>query len=228
MKKLHIFFCLWALLPFSANADIIILKNGMRFNSKQVWEEKDEIKFYVKGFVVGFPKKDVLRIEKVDSQEDNFEITKNGLEQKKKELEKEYEALLQELEKLSQDKKEVKVDIEIRDYNEAVSKYNEKVAEYEKNREAYVTAAKTYNERIEKESIAGSIDKTSFEKMLTSWIGHPITDFIDKWGSPDDTFIAPNGQTVYLFVVEITPSDTRDIYFRTDPSGKIASYRSGP
>jgi len=240
MKKIPVLFCICLLYVISASSDTIVLKNGMRLHSKKVWEENGEIKCNMRGLVVGFPKKDVVRIEKDQKKEErrsaaksqkraenDFPKTKNGLEKKKQELDETHRTLLNELGQL-RIRNEVGPGSEILKYNEAISKYNEKAAGYEKQRKTFVAAVEAYNTRVEKENAGKAIDKKNFEKMLASWVGHPIKDFVDKWGSPDDTFDISSGHSVYLFVVEVTPSNTHEIYFKTDPSGKIVHCRSGP
>jgi hypothetical protein len=64
MKKFLLFFFMTVLLPMHLNAETIILKNGMKFESEKVWEENGEIKCYRNGLVMGFPKDEVERIEK--------------------------------------------------------------------------------------------------------------------------------------------------------------------
>lgn len=233
MKRLYAFFFLGLLFPVFAMADTIVLKNGMRFDSKRVWEENGEIKCMVKGLIVGFPKNDVDHINKTkdakthQGSEYTFKATRKDLEQTRKELENEYKALLEELDDLSNDKPEKMNGEEIRNHDAAVILYNKKVAEYEKKRKAYIAAVERYHKRIDKPIADGTMDKDSFEKLFASWVGGAITDFIDEWGNPDTTSDAPNNQRAYLFVIEITPSNTRNIYFTTNSSGKIVDYRSG-
>jgi hypothetical protein len=64
MKKT--FFLVMILLAFSMRtaADSIIFKDGMRVDAPDVWEEDGEIKCEIGGIVFGYPKTDVLRIEK--------------------------------------------------------------------------------------------------------------------------------------------------------------------
>jgi hypothetical protein len=56
--------------PSLAGADAIVLKNGNRIESERVWEEDGEYKCDQYGGVVGFPKQEVLRIERQGSTEE--------------------------------------------------------------------------------------------------------------------------------------------------------------
>ena len=240
MKKFLATFFLFVLSPLWGYADTLVLKNGMRFDSKQIWEQNGEIKCNVKGVVLGFPKKDVLHIERADKQgagktdirsdiqpggltSDGAGRTRSALERRKKELEKEYLALSEELDRLSQNKQKDMSAIEIRKHIEDVSGYNKKVAEYEKKRKAYIDDVKAFNDE-KQDAKRDSIDPEQFEKILESWVGKPLSDFIGKWGEPDDSFDASDGRRGYLFVVEITPTNMQRIYFTTDASGKIMGY----
>ena len=55
--------------PSLAGADAIVLKNGNRIEAERVWEEDGDIKCDQYGGVVGFPKGEVLRIERQQSEE---------------------------------------------------------------------------------------------------------------------------------------------------------------
>jgi hypothetical protein len=56
--------------PSLAAADAIILKNGNRIEADRVWEEDGDIKCDQYGGVIGFPKQEVLRIERQGSTEE--------------------------------------------------------------------------------------------------------------------------------------------------------------
>ena len=49
--------------PALAGGDAIVLKNGNRIEAQRVWEEDGDFKCDQYGGVVGFPKRDVLRVE---------------------------------------------------------------------------------------------------------------------------------------------------------------------
>lgn len=40
----------------------------------------------------------------------------------------------------------------------------------------------------------------NYDKTLSSWFGHPITDLIASWGAPTSTTTLPDGSNVYEFV----------------------------
>ena len=60
---------LFLMSPSLAGADAIVLKNGNRIEAQRVWEEDGDIKCNQYGGVVGFPKREVLRIEQQQSDE---------------------------------------------------------------------------------------------------------------------------------------------------------------
>ncbi len=61
---------LFLMSPSLAGADAIVLKNRNRIEAQKVWEEDGEIKCEQYGGVVGFPKREVLRIEQQQSDEE--------------------------------------------------------------------------------------------------------------------------------------------------------------
>ncbi len=65
--------------PSLAGADAIVLKNGHRIEAQRVWEEDGEIKCDQYGGVVGFPKGEVLRIERQQSDEELDGVQKKAL-----------------------------------------------------------------------------------------------------------------------------------------------------
>ncbi|MFH2219321.1 MAG: hypothetical protein ABII68_06650 [Pseudomonadota bacterium] len=78
----------------------------------------------------------------------------------------------------------------------------------------------------EKARTGKPFDREKFSKMLESFNGRPVTEFIDKWGYPDTVFRIQDGTFEYLFVIEVDPSCAQDVYFKTDPVGKIVGFRS--
>jgi hypothetical protein len=65
--------------PSLAGADAIILKNGNRIEAERVWEEDGDIKCDQYGGVIGFPKREVLRIERQGSDEDLDGVQKKAV-----------------------------------------------------------------------------------------------------------------------------------------------------
>ena len=47
--------------------------------------------------------------------------------------------------------------------------------------------------------LSGCATRAQYEKVLTSWHGKNINQFIDAWGYPNRTMKAPNGNTVYIY-----------------------------
>ena len=45
----------------------------------------------------------------------------------------------------------------------------------------------------------GCATTANYEKKLDSWKGSHINKLIDSWGYPDNSFKAPNGNTVYVY-----------------------------
>jgi hypothetical protein len=229
MKNVLLFFSIWILAPLWVHADTLILKNGMRLESERIWEEKGEIRCDVKGVILGFPRKDVLRIEKKHTGTgDPVVPSLDKLERIRRELLGEYEALLRELEALSRRTEKNLPAGEFEHRNKAVMLYNKKVAEYEEKRKAYDAAVEAYRKKKEKENSAGLTDRGRLEKTLDTWIGRHVTDFIAGWGRADEIFHRAADGRSYRFVLEIKPTHTRDIYIQTDPSGKITGYRTEP
>jgi hypothetical protein len=60
---------MFTLSPSPTGADAIVLRNGNRIEAQRVWEEDGDIKCDQYGGVVGFPKREVLRIEQEQSDE---------------------------------------------------------------------------------------------------------------------------------------------------------------
>ncbi|MBW1842314.1 MAG: hypothetical protein JRI75_11055 [Deltaproteobacteria bacterium] len=88
------------------------------------------------------------------------------------------------------------------------------------------TAIRTGTIVEEIENIEKPFDEKKISKTLASLVGHPVTDFIEKWGYPDTIYRIYDGTFEYLFVIEINPSFSLDVYFKTNPVGKIVEYRS--
>jgi hypothetical protein len=72
--------------PSLAGADAIVLKNGNRIEAERVWEEDSEYKCDQYGGLVGFPKREVLRIERQQSDEKLDGVQKNALSTEKIEV----------------------------------------------------------------------------------------------------------------------------------------------
>jgi len=76
MKKSFLTFLFLIMVPVFANADLVILKNGDKIETKRAWEEDGQIKFYRYGGIVGYPKELVDRIETEEAQQ-TVSITKS-------------------------------------------------------------------------------------------------------------------------------------------------------
>jgi len=90
---------IFLMLPTLAGADAIVLKNGNRIEAQKVWEEDGCIKCDQFGGVVGFPKREVLRIEREQSDEELDGVQKNALSAEKINVNSE-KAILSEVRKL--------------------------------------------------------------------------------------------------------------------------------
>ena len=235
--KLLLTLLLLTLFPLSSAADTVILKNGMKFNSERIWEENGEIKCYVNGLVVGFPKEDVQRITNappeavemsasVNAESIKYDLitSKKHLDRKKKELDLEYQALMQEVKQLENEKKQPASGIETSKLNERILRHNQKVKEYESKKKAFDMEVIAFQREVEKESSRQLIDEEKFSEMLRSWVSSPVDDFINKWGYPDQIINMPDGSRRYLFKFEITPVLTRQITFGTNQSGVIVEF----
>lgn len=44
-----------------------------------------------------------------------------------------------------------------------------------------------------------TIESKEYIDIIKSWQGHHIDELIDKWGYPQKSFEAPNGNTVYVY-----------------------------
>ena len=72
--------------PSLAGADAIVLKNGNRIEAERVWEEDGDIKCDQYGGVVGFPKGEVLRIERQQGYEELDGVQRKALSTEKIEV----------------------------------------------------------------------------------------------------------------------------------------------
>jgi hypothetical protein len=68
-KGLFVVLFVFFMFPSPVGADAIVLRNGNRIEAKRVWEEDGNIKCDQYGGVVGFPKREVLRIEQQQSDD---------------------------------------------------------------------------------------------------------------------------------------------------------------
>lgn len=237
IRKLLLMLLLLTLFPPSSTADTVVLKNGMKFNSEKIWEENGEIKCYVNGLVVGFPKEDVQRIANTppeafempasvnaESLKYDLSTSKKHLDRKKKELDREYQALMQEVKQLENEKKQSTSKKATSKLNEKILRHNQKVKEYESKKKAFDMEVKAFQREVEKESSKQLIDEEKFTEMLRAWITSPVDDFINEWGYPDQIINMPDGSRRYLFMVEISPVITRQITFDTNQSGVIVEF----
>jgi hypothetical protein len=85
--------------PSLVGADAIVLKNGNRIEAERVWEEDGDIKCDQYGGVVGFPKGEVLRIERQQGDEELDGVQKKALSTEKIEVNPE-KPILSEVRKL--------------------------------------------------------------------------------------------------------------------------------
>jgi len=238
IKKLLATFLLLLLFPLFSEADTVFLKNGMKFTSDKVWEENGEIKCYLNGLVVGFPKEDVTRIDKAPSEsveisapvtgdipEYDLDARKKDLYQKKKALDLEYQALMQAVEGLDPENKYRTSGIEPDRQNERILRHNKKVKEYERRKKAFDMEVGAYRRQVEKENLKQLIDEKNFLEMIKKWLKHPVDDFIAQWGYPDQIINISHGNKRYLFVVRITPELARQIIFDINRSGDIVTFK---
>ena len=91
--------CIFMMSPSLAGADAIVLKNGNRIEAERVWEEDGEYKCDQYGGVVGFPKREVLRIERQQSDGELDGVQENALSTEKISVNPE-KAILSEVRKL--------------------------------------------------------------------------------------------------------------------------------
>jgi hypothetical protein len=93
------FLFIFLMSPSLAGADAIVLRNGNRIEAQRVWEEDGYIKCDHYGGVVGFPKREVLHIERQQSDEELDGVQKNALSTEKINVNSE-KAILSEVRKL--------------------------------------------------------------------------------------------------------------------------------
>lgn len=68
IKKRIVYFFLFFLLPYSSVADVIFFKDRTRIDVEKTWEEDGQIKTYIYGQIVSYPKGKIDRIEKENSE----------------------------------------------------------------------------------------------------------------------------------------------------------------
>jgi len=72
LKKVAVAWLLPALLAFTANADIIYFKDGLKtICQERAWEEESQVKCEYGGWIINYQKSDVLRILKTTPPERN-------------------------------------------------------------------------------------------------------------------------------------------------------------
>jgi hypothetical protein len=74
MKGIFVGLLIFFMFPSLAVASVIVLKNGNRIEAKRVWEENGEIKCNQYGGVIGFPKREVLQIERQQGDEELYGV----------------------------------------------------------------------------------------------------------------------------------------------------------
>ncbi len=47
--------------------------------------------------------------------------------------------------------------------------------------------------------ISACATTANYEKVLSSWVGQNVDKLVDSWGYPENSFKAPNGNTVYTY-----------------------------
>jgi len=55
----------------------------------------------------------------------------------------------------------------------------------------------------------------NYEKILNSWVGANVNQLVSSWGYPENSFTAPNGNTVYAYNSSgsyTTPTNTTTTY----------------
>ncbi len=79
MKVAVVAYLFLILMVLPVNADIIYFKDGMKtICQEKAWEEDDQIKCEYAGWVLTYPKTDVLRILKTNTKKQNAPPEKNG------------------------------------------------------------------------------------------------------------------------------------------------------
>jgi hypothetical protein len=160
------------------------------------------------------------------SPEFTFDEIKKRLERIQKELDLAYQTMLKEFEQLERDKKRLKPGTATIKYNERVLRYHQTLKDYERKRKAFNTEVEAYKIRAEKDRDKQLFDDKNFSMLLKGWLNSPVDDFIDRWGYADEIIRISDSNKQYLFVIEVTPSLTRNILFLTNPAGKIIDFKT--
>jgi len=160
------------------------------------------------------------------SSEFNFDEIKKRFERIQKELDLAYQTMLKEFEQLETDQKRLKPGTATNKYNERVLIYHQNLKEYERKRKAFNNEVEVYKIRAEKESGKRLFDDENFAMLLKGWLHSPVDAFIDLWGYADEIIKISEDNRQYLFVIEVTPSLTRNILFLTNPAGIIVDFKT--
>lgn len=48
-------------------------------------------------------------------------------------------------------------------------------------------------------SLSGCATTEKYENVLSSWVGSDVNQLVNSWGYPQNSFQAPNGNTVYVY-----------------------------
>lgn len=48
-------------------------------------------------------------------------------------------------------------------------------------------------------ALSGCATSAKYEALLETWKGKSINELVESWGYPDNTIMAPNGNTVYVY-----------------------------
>ena len=242
MKPYFLPFLLALVLSAGVSADTIVLKNGLHLEADRIWEEAAEIKCALHGVVIGFDSDKVLRVERrqpppqsgtdtnrgaaASSEAQSDEISRRTetlpprsgpgdlIQKQTEDLALEYRRLLQALAELQAEGDNALTAAAIEAYNQKTLRLNRQIARYEEKRNAL-------QQRTRAVASAGIISEDYFLNRMRSWIGHGIQEFIDQWGTADDAFSSGTDRRTYLFVITISPSYSRRIYFETGSNGII-------
>lgn len=246
MKPSFLSFLLALVFSAEISADTIVLKNGLRLEADRIWEETAEIKCALHGVVIGFARDKVLRVERPKPAPQTDPLTNRGdvagsgtqakemsldtqapsprsgpqelLQKQAADLEQEYRLLQQALNELQAEGENAITDAAIEVYNQKVLRLNRRIARYEENRNAL-------HARASGDNFTGTVSENFFLDNMRSWIGHGIQEFIDQWGTADDTFSNGTDRRTYLFVIRISSSHSRHVFFETDSDGIILNFK---
>jgi hypothetical protein len=47
--------------------------------------------------------------------------------------------------------------------------------------------------------ISACATTAKYEAILNTWVGHDVNELVNSWGYPQNSFKAPNGNTVYVY-----------------------------